>query len=70
LGLTFLCLGLYFFADGLDSANDYLRLSHGIWHLCASVFGYCCIEAVRVRPRHAPVHKHDEHQLLTDKEQE
>jgi predicted membrane channel-forming protein YqfA (hemolysin III family) len=49
IGTLFLCVGLFFFVDGLDDDNDYLRLSHGIWHLSASVFGYYCIEAVKIK---------------------
>ena len=43
IGISALCVGIFFFVDGLDDPNDYLRISHGIWHVCASAFGYFCI---------------------------
>ena len=47
-GLLWLIAGLVFFVVGLDDPNDYLRMSHGMWHVCASLFGYYCIDAVEV----------------------
>lgn len=35
----------YFFYKGLDDANDYLRLNHGLWHFFAGIaiyFFYMC----------------------------
>ena len=40
LALVFLTIGVLFYLDGLDDANDYLRFSHGMWHLSVSVFGW------------------------------
>jgi predicted membrane channel-forming protein YqfA (hemolysin III family) len=48
IALVPFALGLFFFYLGLDDANDYLRIYHGIWHICASVFGYYCLTSVRV----------------------
>jgi predicted membrane channel-forming protein YqfA (hemolysin III family) len=48
LALVFLTVGVIFYLDGLDDKNDYLRFSHGMWHLCCSVFGWYVFEAVEV----------------------
>jgi hypothetical protein len=48
LALVFLTVGVIFYLDGLDDENDYLRFSHGMWHLCCSVFGWYVFEAVEV----------------------
>ena len=47
-GLISLTLGICCFSIGLDDANDYLRLFHGIWHVFASGFGYFCLKSVLV----------------------
>lgn len=54
IGLTFLLIGLIFFYLGLDDANDYLRAYHGLWHVCASVFGYYCIGVSKISRKQIP----------------
>ncbi len=48
LSLVFLTIGVLFYLDGLNDANDYLRFSHGMWHLSVSVFGWYVFEGVQV----------------------
>ena len=56
LALVFLTIGVIFYLDGLDDENDYLIFSHGMWHLCCSVFGWYVFEAVEVTMK---VHMYD-----------
>ena len=41
-GFVLMALALIFFYRGLDEDNDYLRINHGLWHLCIgfSVYYY------------------------------
>lgn len=48
IALVPFCFGLGFFYLGLDDRNDYLRIFHGAWHICASIFGYYCLTSVTV----------------------
>lgn len=48
IALIFVVFGVFFFLLGLDDANDYLRAYHGMWHICAAIFGYFCLTSVHV----------------------
>jgi hypothetical protein len=51
--------GLFFFYLGLDDANDYLRIFHCCWHVCASLFGYYCFISVTVSATEGKAHRED-----------
>ena len=48
LAMIFLTIGTLFYFDGLDDENDYLRFSHGMWHLSVAVFGWFAFEGVEL----------------------
>ena len=39
-GLMLMGLAIYFFINGLDDENDYLRINHGLWHCFASLSSF------------------------------
>lgn len=49
-------IGLFFFYLGLDDPNDYLRMFHWIWHVCASTFAYYCFISVTITTKEHKIH--------------
>jgi predicted membrane channel-forming protein YqfA (hemolysin III family) len=48
MGSIFLFIAVIFLIDGLDDKNDYLRFSHGMWHVFVSIFSWFAFNAVEV----------------------
>ena len=46
-GCGILTLGIFCFYKGLDDANDYLRIWHGLWHICGSTFMFYFYQSIR-----------------------
>lgn len=40
IGILFLSIAIFFFVRGLDDANDWIRLNHGLWHFFMSFAFY------------------------------
>jgi len=41
-------VGVFFLLDGLDDKNDYLRFSHGMWHVFISIFSWFAFNSVQI----------------------
>ena len=67
IGGTILLFGSIFFGLGLDDDNDYLRIYHAAWHLCATVSSYWMWKIVKTENVQSTtgIHHHDKrrHQL-------
>jgi predicted membrane channel-forming protein YqfA (hemolysin III family) len=48
IAIVLFIVGVVFMVDGLDDKNDYLRFSHGMWHLSISAFSWFAFHGVDV----------------------
>jgi predicted membrane channel-forming protein YqfA (hemolysin III family) len=54
-GLSLLGLAIVFFVLGLDDANDYLRIWHGLWHATISVSLFYLLQAIDKDKPHSQI---------------
>jgi hypothetical protein len=48
IGFILAVVAFYFFKQGLDEDNDYLRLNHGMWHLLIGLSSYFVVSSKSV----------------------